>query len=364
MTLLFSDGFESYTTGGGRTELDPIYDYNAVIDTADANILNEGRVSGKCAINRDGTNTFNRSFGHDIDAASLSSSGTWIVGFAVKYDQNNFSINTNQRMGLIQFRDSAQLPMVSIYISSGVFNVVTGGTLSTTKIGFTDVGILTNVWHYVELKVTFHLTSGAVVMQVDGQSVLSTTGITAPDTGTFPIETVPSYLTVGGTAARTRVLIDDLYVCDSAGSVNNDFLGDIGNRRLDATAEGTTNDFTPNTGTDNSALISETDRDDDTTYVESSTIGHNDLYVMENSPASPGTIAALQVWSTSKTDDGNPKGGSNMVLSGGFESLGGTEAITSAYLPYQSLHPTDPNGGAAWDETGVNAVEVGVEVVS
>ena len=361
MTLLFADGFEGYLGGGDRTVLDPIYDYYRVdpeFAGVETSAIIPGRVTGKCAWIYGSLvpTIFNDIYGHQLDVSALSSSTTWILGYAFMA----YNVNDVGSTGSVEFRDSAGDAMVTVYVAGGNINVKSGSRNSATKIGFGSARVLSDVWHYLEIKVTFSVTSGAVVVRLDEEIVLSASGVTAP-TGSG--DTKPTIIMFGGGYRLYYMLTDDVYIADDQGSINNDFLGDIGIRRLDPTSNGTNNDFTPLAG-DNFAAVNQDDPDGDTTYVESSTVDHYDLYVIDDAPTGMATINALQVVSTGKSDDGNPKGGRNMVLSSATEGLGPTYALTSSYVPYLSIHETDPNGGAAWTEAGVNAAEIGVEVVS
>ena len=366
MTLLLADGFEGYTTNGDRTVLDPVYDYTALsgISVSEGGVVAEGRVSGKCSYLKNGNGVTDHAAGHELLAASLTSDTTWIVGFAVYVDHNGFLGLIEPRIPLLQFHDSFGFVMTTFYMAAGNVNVVSGGLTSNTKIGFGTARLFTRVWHFIEMKVTFSITSGAVEVWVDGKQELSASGQTAP---TVSAEIIPTRAVICGSSRFRRILIDDLYICDSLGSFNTTFLGEIGIRRLDTTADGTTNDFTPNTGT-NFEAVDEDDPDGDTTYVESSTVGHNDLYAIDDVASTPTSIAALQVVSTGKSDDGGAKGGRNMVLSNSIEGLGSTYDLTTSYVPYQSIYETDPDSGVAWVKGGVTGgvdrVEIGVEVVS
>ena len=363
MTLLFADGFEGYTTGGDKTVLDTVYDYH-VTNPTHAGVAGTGRISGKCGFSLNGFYNPTIVFGHNLVLSTLSSSSTWIIGFAMKCDENFYGANFQLVNPLVQFVESSlTLPsaaMLSVDIAGSTLNVVTGQANTGPKL-CSGGRLLAKRWHYVELKVFFHASTGTVELRVDGEVVGSGTGQTTAPDGIG--DNTPTYVSIGGSVFSRRVLFDDFYVCDSAGSVNNTFLGDIGIRRLDTTADGTTNNFTPLAGT-NWEAVDEDDPDGDDTYVESSTVGHIDLYAIDDAGVTPAAINALQVISTGKKDDASAKGGRNRLLSGASSATGPTYALTTGYVPYQSLHETDPNTGVAWTEAGVDAVEVGVEVVS
>jgi hypothetical protein len=80
----------------------------------------------------------------------------------------------------------------------------------------------------------------------------------------------------------TSAWIDDLYVCDGSGSVNNDFLGECRVLTLlPSDGNGSNNDFDTSAGgspADHGAMVNDTTPNDDTDYVSSSTVDHVDSW--------------------------------------------------------------------------------------
>jgi len=361
MTLLFADSFEGYTAGGDRTVLDPVYGFPGVVATNSAGVVGTGRVSGKCAFIDVGYVQLGDVYGFELDATALSADETWIVGFAFKVDENNFHKSGASRLPLLQFQDSAGDEMVTFFIAGNNVNVVTGGIDSNTKIAIGTATLLSRTWHYVEMKVWFDTAAGVVGVWVDDEYVIGATGVTAP---TASAEEFPTKLIFGCSNHSIRVLIDDLYICDSLGGYNNDVLGEMGIRRLSANADGSTSDFTPLGGGANYAEVDEDDPDGDTSYVESSTVGHQDLYGVENLASTPADIRAVQIVVTSKSDDGGAKSGQNYLRSDNKEEDGVAYALTDSYVPHQTIVEEDPKTRDPWVEAGVNAVTVGMEVTA
>jgi hypothetical protein len=52
------------------------------------------------------------------------------------------------------------------------------------------------------------------------------------------------------------------------------------------------------------------------------------------------------------------------LKSGTTTADGTTQGIATSYLPYGDLYETDPDTAMAWTPSGVNTVQVGIEVVS
>lgn len=103
--------------------------------------------------------------------------------------------------------------------------------------------IAQNIWSYVEWRVTIHPSAGAFEVRVDGEVWLSATGQNTRATAISLVDSLvlgASYYPGGG---GTVVDTDDLYICDTTGSANTDFLGDVRVQTLRPSASGASGDF-------------------------------------------------------------------------------------------------------------------------
>jgi len=224
-------------------------------------------------------------------------------------------------------------------------------------------------WQWVEIAFTFHNSAGAVQIYVDGTQVVNETGLdTNRDAGGNDSLGAISYASQGRipTDNADKHSYNDVIVWDDSGSNINTFpLGPQRVATLRPDAEGTTIQFTPQTGTDNSAMVDEVGGADVSTYNESSTVGHIDMYTVDNLAFTPTTVNAVQVSAqveaTSTTDREfklKADDGTTIGASGDMQTPnGGTEYWQNHIW---ELNPT----GAAWTETTVNGMEIGIEVVT
>ena len=218
--------------------------------------------------------------------------------------------------------------------------------------------IYPNTWYYVECKVRLHGSTGAVYVRVNNRAVLSLTGQNTLASGSAVISGVSIQVQGGYLAAGCYLA--DVYIFDSSGSVNNDFIGDC---RVDThfpvTPDGAHHDFTPYTGGDNFAMV-----DDPlaniTDYNSADTIGMIDTFNMEPLKNPDGEVLAIQTnVHYSKSDTGScllaP-----VLRSGGTDFVGDDVAPSAAsYRFVKTPYDQNPDGPAAWDETTFNAIEVG-----
>ncbi len=124
----------------------------------------------------------------------------------------------------IQLLDSA-LAQVSfgIKVSTGQLVVFSGG-LTGTVLGTSVITVPQNSTHYLEWDITIHNTTGSVQIWLDGQSVLSVSGVNTRG-GTSAAQANGVRLSCYSNAvAIVTGIYDDFYLFDTSGSRNNAVL--------------------------------------------------------------------------------------------------------------------------------------------
>jgi hypothetical protein len=164
---------------------------------------------------------------------------------------------------------------------------------------------------------------------------------------------------------RHTLRLDDVYLCDTGGSRNNDFLGDVRVVTLRPNADTGQADFTPSAGSVHYPMVAEAPDDDgDASYVESGTVGHKDLYGYQDLAASAAAIMAVQVATVTRKDDAGSRSLRTVLKSGPTMANGAIRVLGTPYALYDDRFEIDPATGAAWTKAGVDALEAGVEVVA
>ena len=157
--------------------------------------------------------------------------------------------------------------------------------------------------------------------------------------------------------------MDDLYVLDGTGAINNNYLGDV---RVDAEftdADGATNLFVPNTGAASFTHVDDPLPDGDTTFVEAGNIADRDLYSVDT--ASLGTVihGIQQNVLARKTDAGTVT--VDVISekpSGTGEKVRNTETASDNYKYHLSISELDPDDNTSWNDAKVNATEFGFKI--
>jgi hypothetical protein len=278
--------------------------------------------------------------------------GTAIMGFALK----PVSSGSGDRMlvqlgnnGFDIFYDSTNQRLHS--------SIQTGSTTHSEQ--YTAINsVPLNKWSYIEIKWYHNMGSaGTMQMGVNGSYNTEDTGIDwffdfdAVKFGWTTISDVQDFY------------IDDVYVADTTGSANNDFLGPIVVQPLLPNGNGFHSDLVgqDSNSTDNYLNVDEDPPDDGTTYNQSGTQGDIDTYAMENVSGTPqvkGVVAAVY---GKRTQTGAKYFRPVTRVSSTDYNLSDL-ALGEDYSLVEDVWDVNPNTSTAWTATTLNGAEFGVEV--
>lgn len=340
MAMLYCDSFDHYSSNTDFVRKGWTTGGDAVTT---ANGRNSTRALEYGAFNRD----IRRSLGLNTDVV--------IAGVAFR-TETLYPANT---LKIISFMDGAS-EQIEVRLQNNHFlGVYRAGTLLSGD-GPTEIILAT--WYYIEFKVTIG-NAGSYEVRVNGAQEL----VDASEDTQNTANAFANIVRLGGIGSGTQAAtwrMDDFYVCDDSGGVNDDFLGDI---RVEATfpdGNGNTSNFDGSDGnsTDNYLLVDETTTpDDDTTYVESPDVGDKDTYTFGNLVTSAGTVLAVQpVLLARKTDAGSRRMAS-VARHSATEVDSADHVLGDSYLYHTDVRETKPGGGT-WSISDVNGAEFGQKV--
>lgn len=365
MALQFIDGFDHYYltndpgfTGGAA----------ATAQKWDSGVLN-GELYPKLAAGRFGAGSAmkieaNGGQGH-IQKNVPTPKDEMIVGFAFLPSPSRsdltvirFNLSTGQD---VEMRLNMSGNSIAVVSSGGGVNAITSSVLTN------------GVWQYLEFRVKVHATLGEVEVRLDETVIHNLSAKNSGDTGA----TITSLLVQSNNNAQADY-IDDLYLLDTTGGVNDDFLGDVRVDVLYPDANGTNNDFTLFTdGTQTydpitsnyeavqnqgNALIGR-----DHNYVESGLVGASEDYdnhSLADISVTPSTIFGVQVVNNAKkTDTGTVRYKDEMIISGtAYDDGSEVTAVSGDYSMSTFIRDTDPSDNAAWTIAKVDAVGSGFTI--
>jgi hypothetical protein len=341
MTLRFTDSFDHYAAA---TSADMLVKWN--------NASGAGNVVIQAATGRRGTQALKLNATATV-TKTLDAQATCIIGF---------SFNAPTLPGA----DAAILIFLDAGVNQCDLRMRADGTLRATRngtaLGTSSSALSAGTTYYIEVKVLISDAAGTFEVRVNG----SNTGwlaLTSQDTKNTANATANQFSLSGPV---TGTLFDDLYVCDSAGSTNNNFLGDI---RVDAyvpSGNGNSSQLvgSDSNSVDNYLLVDEALYNTDTDYVQSATAAQKDTYAFTDMSHTPASIFGLQVNMIGKKDDSGNRSICSVIRSGGADTDGTSQALSTTYVDYMQVSETDPNTAAAWTKTNLNSAEFGVKVAA
>lgn len=339
MALLFCDSFDYYSTAQTSRKWSSTSFIGAAIGAVGRNGTNGIQLNGQ------GGDTNSMTWNFPATKATI------IAGMAIKF-------TTTSPQTLFGFYDAGTLQVYLKFNTDGSLSVING---AGTTLGTTSPGVVASptVQHnYIEFKSTISDAAGTAVVRVNGTTVLNLSSVDTKNSA----NAYATQLIVFTSLITNHLQIDDLYVCDTAGSVNNDFLGDVRIECIRPSGAGTTTNFTPSAGS-NYQCVDENPANDDTDYVSSTTVGHKDLYAFGDLSSSVGSVLAVVVNTVDRKDDAGSRTQSHLLLCSGTEAESAAFSPTTSYANHQSVFETRPGGGS-WTIADVNSTEGGHKVVS
>jgi hypothetical protein len=303
--------------------------------------INSG--SGQFGTNSLRCGNSNRGIDRAVSAAATKCAGFWLYMDA---------IHSSDRVLLSFYDGSTKHVDLRIRGTSGNLFVTRNGTQLGSDSSSNLVG---GVGYWIEMKALIADSGGTIEVRVNGTST-GWISLSSQDTrnGATAQVTVVRLLADNGSSTTVTFDFDDLVIAD-------DFLGPSRIACLQPTAEGTTIQLTPSSGTDNSALVDDATQDGDSTYVEHATDNNKDTYVMENLPSTAATVHGVIVKAIAKKDDAGAKSIALVARHSGSETDSADKALGTTYAQYDHVYTTKPGGGA-WASADVDGMENGIKV--
>lgn len=222
------------------------------------------------------------------------------------------------------------------------------------------VAIPGDTWTHIEGKIVI-ADAGSAEIRIDGSDVVISESGTIDTknaaTGSCGLAKIHY---AGGNAAATYT---DLAIWDESGESPTGWIGDCRVDTLNPSGAGSSTQWTASAGS-NYECVDEANCDDDTTYVETTTNGHKDLYALSNLPHTPTTIHAVMVTARAKKTDAASASIKLTLKSGSTTAQGSDAALTEGtYGRYFYARGVNPDTSAAWSKSDVDAIEAGIEAV-
>ena len=334
--IQFIDGFDYYATADIDKKWDAVNGSPAINPTGGRN--------GGGAIEFDTASEY-------AEKDVTGTPATIIVGLAVKVS----SLSVSQ--DVLYLMDGASVQVKIRIRTDGKIEAYRDTTLLGTSSGTV---FSAGSYAHLDCKITINNSSGSVLVVSGATTHLN---LTSQDTQTSANAQVTA-VRIGGDGTNT-VSVDDFYILDTTGSVNNDQIGDCRVDVLRPTTEASYSDLTPSSGVDNSAMVDDATPDGDSTYNSSSAVGAKDTYGYEPLTDIGGSeIFGVQLNMVVRKDSSGTRKVRAVARPASTNYFGGSQDLNTSYLNQREIWEQNPETAAEWAETEINSSQFGVEVAS
>jgi hypothetical protein len=192
--------------------------------------------------------------------------------------------------------------------------------------------------------------SGVFTVKINGVQTLTFSGNSGTTANIDSILFTP-------TGASHIYYLDDVVVDDA------EWPGTTYIQKIVPTGAGTTTAWTPSTG-NNWAAVDEVVAVD-TDYVSTNVADNVDTYAAGDLTGTIGTVKCVQLQARARAEGVPTPTTLQLVLrSGGADRVSSSKAVQTAFAPVTNLWQTDPADSAAWTDTKVNALEIGIKATA
>lgn len=337
MALIFCDSFDHYSTTSQK------YDQ---VTSPEATINSTAGRFGNGLFSDTGRNQ-----GQFVIKAFSTTYTTLIVGF-------NFQAATalNSAGIFLGFLESGTVHVDLRNDAGGHLQLTRNGTV----LGTGATSLSTGVNYYIEVKVTISDTVGVAEIKINGVAELTLSSQDTRNGGSGVI----NQLKLGNFANYVVKYFDDLYVCDTSGSTNNTYLGDVRIESLFPNGNGNYSQFTGSDGNsvDNYLLVDETTPNEDTDYVEDSNVNDIDTYAYTDVTPTTGSVYGVQILPRARKTDAGSRSIRTVARLSGTDAVDSSDiALSTSYVYLPVIRETKPGGGS-WTLTDVNNSEFGTKL--
>jgi len=226
----------------------------------------------------------------------------------------------------------------------------------TSSWGQSAAGIVNqNVWTNFQFHIIISPTSGVFQAKVDGELVISVSGI---NTGT---NNITQFILHENLQTHTY---DNMWILNTLGSHSNYWPdGYMTVQTLYPLTDGSNLQWTPNIGTVHYSMVDEVSTvDDDTTHVYDTDPGHLDSYGIQSLVGTIHKVHGVRASAVYRKNNANVEKVFRVFLkSGEIISESSDLSATTAYSSSGLLLNDDPNTETNWTTSSVNALEVGIK---
>jgi hypothetical protein len=360
MTLRLIEGFDFMPTGLSTSERERLYSAKGYYPIGNGMDVGVGRFGFGKAMRTPYGVTGGGMVSNRIPIGGALNEG--FAGVAVYVGAGS----TNQTRSFVSFydglADSAQCSVV--FAPNGIVQVTQGGPTGTVLVSSATGSYQADQWLYPEFHPIIGTSSGGMEVRVNTKPVIS---LVSANTQAIGARATFDMINVGWESSGTIQFVDygfdDLYLCDTAGSANNGFLGNCRVKTQFVTGNSTPQDFAIG-GTSPAATAWQSLLNtalDNTKYIHSGTVGDESLFTIETIINAP-MVFGIQVSGAYWQDDATQRIVRNLIKSGATLTEGVDQYTNQTPTFYKDLLEINPAAGVGYTGADLNALLIGGKV--
>lgn len=167
----------------------------------------------------------------------------------------------------------------------------------------------------------------------------------------------------GSTGNNDDWRMDDIYVCDEAGSINNDFLGNVRVRSHVVNGNGDHIGLTPVGSANNWQNVLNPTIQTKTDYNWTSTLDEYDLYTIVSDSVATKVFGIINRASVRQAD-ATQLWTADVIKTGGTEFEGPEKTTNSSFYFYKSIWELNPDTLLDWTASDINSLQIGARLTN
>lgn len=273
---------------------------------------------------------------------------------ATAYMGGAYNVASLTSHGICGFREGSNDQITVTRESDGSLAIRRGGVAGTILAqSAANVISTAGIWYHIQLSATIHGSAGAAEVRVNGNTVVSVSGVNTSASGNNFINKIFWERPAGINTAT----VDDVWVSDTA------FQGDCKVETTYPNADGATNNWTPSGAANRYQCVDEANENNgDTDYVLSGNVGDIQLFDFAALVTTQGTVKGAKFNHTSRKDDAGTREVKGVIRSNSINSERSTVALSETYQVLGEATIQDPTDSLVWTIAKANAVQFGVKV--
>lgn len=297
--------------------------------------------------------------------AGMPTSTTYVVGHSFRLYSGSIDHATAHHTITFKLGATEQFTvrLVEVSTNSEEFRIeVRNGGETGSVIATMIQALHQGRWYFLEFKVLANSTTGTYEVKLDGVQIaeLTDTGVDTTGAGSPNIDGVRFW-------SHPRVIVDDHYILNILGGVNDDFMGQMYIEGLVPDGAGNQTDWTPVSAANWANVDDPGSGSLAADHNQTSLATDVDLYTFTNLVRIKGAsvnIPAVHCFPIMRLASAGSEDFHITFRSGGVEHDGTTRSVvttTHRAIEYSEVFPTNLAESVAWNVADINAIEFGVE---